>query len=153
MPLPWLRILDAVIGVTDLARSRKIRTLSDQANLFLELGQPHADVRRHLIGFYATFASFFCLATHLLMPRGKPRTRLDEARVAVGDRHREAGSDERPLPRSELDPLTRGEIQPRVALVRPRRQRRLLVEARHGQVGHAPFRRRLGTSSAIRYGA
>ncbi|HZT77185.1 MAG TPA: hypothetical protein VFA27_11040 [Vicinamibacterales bacterium] len=26
MPLPWLRILDAVIGVTDLARSRKIRS-------------------------------------------------------------------------------------------------------------------------------
>ncbi len=28
MPLPWLRILDAVIGVTDLARSRKIRSLA-----------------------------------------------------------------------------------------------------------------------------
>src|SRR5204863_5158045 len=45
------------------------------------------------------------------VPRGKPRTRLDEARVAVGDRHREAGSDERPLPRAELDSLARGEIQ------------------------------------------
>ncbi len=29
MPVPWLRILDAVIGVTDLARSRKIRSLTD----------------------------------------------------------------------------------------------------------------------------
>jgi len=28
MPLPWLRILDAVIGVTDLARSRKIRQMA-----------------------------------------------------------------------------------------------------------------------------
>jgi hypothetical protein len=28
MPLPWLQILDAVIGVTDLARSRKIRKMS-----------------------------------------------------------------------------------------------------------------------------
>src|SRR5262245_7786560 len=28
MPVPWLRILDAVIGVTDLARSRKIRSLA-----------------------------------------------------------------------------------------------------------------------------
>jgi hypothetical protein len=28
MPLPWLRILDAVIGVTDLARSRRIRSLA-----------------------------------------------------------------------------------------------------------------------------
>ncbi len=31
MAVPWLRILDAVIGVTDLARSRKIRALSDQS--------------------------------------------------------------------------------------------------------------------------
>ena len=29
MPLPWLQILDAVIGVTDLARSRKIRRMAD----------------------------------------------------------------------------------------------------------------------------
>lgn len=29
MPLPWLQILDAVIGVTDLVRSRKIRTMAD----------------------------------------------------------------------------------------------------------------------------
>jgi hypothetical protein len=29
MPLPWLQILDAVIGVTDLARSRKIRSMAD----------------------------------------------------------------------------------------------------------------------------
>jgi len=28
MPVPWLRILDAVIGVTDLARSRRIRSLA-----------------------------------------------------------------------------------------------------------------------------
>jgi hypothetical protein len=28
MPLPWLQILDAIIGVTDLARSRKIRKMS-----------------------------------------------------------------------------------------------------------------------------
>ena len=30
MALPWLRILDVVIGATDLARSRKIRTLTDE---------------------------------------------------------------------------------------------------------------------------
>ena len=30
MPVPWLRILDALIGVTDLARSRRIRTLSQE---------------------------------------------------------------------------------------------------------------------------
>jgi hypothetical protein len=31
MPVPWLQILDAVIGLTDLARSRKIRKLSDES--------------------------------------------------------------------------------------------------------------------------
>ena len=30
MAVPWLRILDVVIGATDLARSRKIRTLADE---------------------------------------------------------------------------------------------------------------------------
>lgn len=32
MPLPWLRILDAVIGVTDLARSRKMGRMSQAAD-------------------------------------------------------------------------------------------------------------------------
>jgi len=31
MPIPWLRILDVVIGVTDLARSRKIRQAATQS--------------------------------------------------------------------------------------------------------------------------
>jgi hypothetical protein len=30
MPLPWLQLLDAAIGVTDLVRSRKIRKLTDE---------------------------------------------------------------------------------------------------------------------------
>src|SRR5690349_11101447 len=29
MAVPWLRLLDAAIGITDLARSRKIRTMAD----------------------------------------------------------------------------------------------------------------------------
>lgn len=31
MPVPWLRILDAVIGVTDLARSRRMKSLAASA--------------------------------------------------------------------------------------------------------------------------
>ena len=31
MPFPWLQVLDAVIGVTDLARSRKIRKMSRES--------------------------------------------------------------------------------------------------------------------------
>lgn len=41
MALPWLQILDAVIGVTDLARSRKIRKMSqttDEQQQQLEAG-------------------------------------------------------------------------------------------------------------------
>ena len=38
MPLPWLQILDAVIGVTDLARSRKIRRMADAPQQQLEAG-------------------------------------------------------------------------------------------------------------------
>ena len=30
MPLPWLQILDAVIGVTDIVRSRKIRSMANE---------------------------------------------------------------------------------------------------------------------------
>jgi hypothetical protein len=30
MPLPWLQILDAIIGVTDIVRSRKIRSLANE---------------------------------------------------------------------------------------------------------------------------
>ena len=40
MPVPWLRILDAVIGVTDLARSRKIRSLAASGEPTTEIGSP-----------------------------------------------------------------------------------------------------------------
>jgi hypothetical protein len=42
MAVPWLRILDAVIGVTDLARSRKIRQMNpvEDAQRQLETGGP-----------------------------------------------------------------------------------------------------------------
>ena len=41
MAVPWLRILDAVIGVTDLARSRRIRQLNpvDNVDRQLEAGE------------------------------------------------------------------------------------------------------------------
>ena len=32
MPFPWLRVLDAVIGVTDIARSRRISKLRDESD-------------------------------------------------------------------------------------------------------------------------
>ncbi len=42
MALPWLQILDAVIGVTDIVRSRKIRSLVD--------GQPPAAAQQLEVG-------------------------------------------------------------------------------------------------------
>ena len=68
------------------------------------------------------------------VPRREPRARLDEAGVAVGDRDREAGADDGARSRRELDPLAGGEVEARVAGVRARRQRRLVVEALDGQL-------------------
>jgi hypothetical protein len=45
MPLPWLQILDAVIGVTDIVRSRKIRSMAndqEQQQQLLETGGARA---------------------------------------------------------------------------------------------------------------
>ena len=84
---------------------------------------------------------------------GEPRARLDEAGVTVGDRNGEAGADDGPLPGAELHPLAGREIEAGIACVRADRQRRRVVETLHGQLGHAPVRRRLGASSAMRYGA
>ena len=69
------------------------------------------------------------------VPRREPRARLDEAGVALRDRDREAGADDRALARAELDALARGEIEPGVARV--------------GALGQRP-RRRAGAGSAAR---
>ena len=53
--------------------------------------------------------------------RREPRTRLDEPRVAVGDRDREPGADERTLAGRELDALAGREVEARIARVRARR--------------------------------
>jgi hypothetical protein len=50
MPLPWLRILDAVIGVTDLARSRRIRTMADDQQQLETTGRPPAAFETRLAG-------------------------------------------------------------------------------------------------------
>src|SRR5438094_221859 len=54
MGLPWLRILDTLIGVTDLARSRKIRSMADeqqQQQQQLEIGgRPGGALEARLAG-------------------------------------------------------------------------------------------------------
>ena len=84
------------------------------------------------------------------MPRREAGARLDEARVAFGDRDREAGADERPLPRSELVPLAGGQVEAGVARVRALGQHRVRVQAADRKLDHALDR---ASASAIRNGA
>jgi hypothetical protein len=67
----------------------------------------------------------------------KPGTRLDEARVALGDRDREAGADERALARRELDPVARGQVEAGVARVRARRDDRVVSQPPDRQLDQA----------------
>ena len=49
------------------------------------------------------------------MPRGQARARLHEPCIALGNRDREPGSDDGPLPRAELVALAGAEIEAGVA--------------------------------------
>ena len=71
------------------------------------------------------------------VPRREAGARLNEARVAFGDRDREAGADERPLPRSELVPLAGGEVEAGVARVRALGHDRVRVQAADRKLDHA----------------
>ena len=84
------------------------------------------------------------------VPRGQPGARLDEACMPFGDRDREAGADERPLPRSELVPLAGGEIEPGIPGVGALGKHRVRVHALDRQLDHALVR---ASASAIRNGA
>lgn len=50
MPVPWLRILDAVIGVTDLARSRRIRAQATESSALEPGGHAPAGLETRLAG-------------------------------------------------------------------------------------------------------
>ncbi len=52
---------------------------------------------------------------------GQARSRLDEAGMALGNRHGQAGSHRRPLARRQLDELAGGEIETGVAGIGARR--------------------------------
>jgi hypothetical protein len=72
MALPWLRILDAVIGVTDLARSRKIRSLASS-------GEPSAalDAARAGGGLEARLAGVVVAALKEAFDRDTRRLELE----------------------------------------------------------------------------
>jgi hypothetical protein len=79
MALPWLRILDAVIGVTDLARSRKMKSLSrtggDPESLE-SLGQ-----RLPLQGLEARLAGVMVAALKEVFDRDNRRLELERSQA------------------------------------------------------------------------
>lgn len=82
MPLPWLRILDAVIGITDLARSRRMSTLSKPSG---ELDQQLEAARRGnalpLSGLEARLAGVMVAALKEVFDRDNRRLELERAQI------------------------------------------------------------------------
>lgn len=79
MPVPWLRILDAFIGVTDLARSRRIRTLSQE-----NAGQPQElqrGVGGPLSGMEARLAGVVVAALKEAFDRDRHRLELEREQI------------------------------------------------------------------------
>ena len=84
------------------------------------------------------------------MPRGEPRSRLDEARVTLGDRHGEARSHDGPLPGRELVPLAGGEVETGVSRVGALGKDRVLAEPANRELDHARLRAEASLGSASR---
>jgi hypothetical protein len=76
--LPWLRILDVVIGATDLARSRKIRTLTDEQQQQQQQQQLEAGARGGVGGIVeARLASVVVAALKEAFDRDTRRLELE----------------------------------------------------------------------------
>lgn len=83
MPVPWLRILDAVIGVTDLARSRKIRSLAASR-------EPDADVGSRLpTGIETRLAGVVVAALKEAFDRDTRRLELEREQLEAERRRAE----------------------------------------------------------------
>jgi hypothetical protein len=86
MALPWLRILDAVIGVTDLARSRKIRSMAAEN----DAQQPPTDVAaRGLGGMEARLAGVMVAALKEVFERDSRRLDLEREQIETERRRAE----------------------------------------------------------------
>jgi hypothetical protein len=76
MPVPWLSILDAVIGVTDLARGRKMRSLGQAPDQQLEPAQ-----RSPLAGLETRLAGVVVAALKEAFDRDTRRLELERAQL------------------------------------------------------------------------
>ena len=68
---------------------------------------------------------------------GEPGARQHETCVPGRNGDRDAGADDRSRPGLELDALARGEVEPRVARVRPARHDGIRMQPLDGDPGHA----------------
>ena len=84
------------------------------------------------------------------MTRREPGARQHEPRVAVGNRDRDAGADDRALPRRELRALAGGEIEPRIAVVGLCGEDRVVAQPRDRQLRHTRSAAELSPASATR---
>ena len=87
------------------------------------------------------------------MPGREARPRLYEACVPIGNRHGQAGPDDRPRTGSELDALRCGEVEAGVAFVRLRREDRILAQSLDRKLDQFAERAGASRASASRYGA
>jgi hypothetical protein len=79
MALPWLQIIDAAIGVTDLVRSRKIRTMADQ-----QQQQQDLEVAARVPGaLEARLAGVMVAALKEVFDRDTKRLELEREQAAV----------------------------------------------------------------------
>jgi len=84
MPVPWLRILDIVIGVTDLARSRKIRQAAEQSEQIEEQQQRSIEPSRGggmPAGLEARLAGVVVAALKEAFERDTRRLELERAQL------------------------------------------------------------------------
>src|SRR5262249_29246219 len=77
MPVPWLRILEALIGVTDLARSRKIKSMATE-NEALQQADPGL---RALGGLEARLAGVVVAALKEAFDRDTRRLELEREQI------------------------------------------------------------------------
>ena len=80
MPFPWLRVLDIVIGVTDLARSRKIQKMSQES---AEPQQLEVGGRAGLGGLEARLAGVVVAALKEAFERDTHRLELEREQLAA----------------------------------------------------------------------
>jgi len=84
MPVPWLRVLDVVIGVTDLARSRKIRSMASAADSTLP-----ADAGRALGGLETRLAGVVVAALKEAFDRDSRRLDFEREQLEAERRRAE----------------------------------------------------------------